>query len=224
MYQRRSLYLTWGGQIGSSGSGVDVWQTGLHICGPDDTAAPGMPDAADMETLYEDILTPFHSDINVGISQGAKLLWAKAAPLDRNGNYSADAIEHSGAAVAGPVTTDRGGPQDSLVLSLWSGQTLGRANYGRIYLPWNGIPVQATNARISDGAATNASVAAGDFINDVDAWVATFTDAAFVVRVMSAIGTGSSKRPQYVRVGNVIDTQRRRRNKVVETYFATALL
>lgn len=221
MYDRRSLYITWGGQIGSSGAGVDVWQTGLHISGPNDTAPPLMPDAADLQALYEDILTPFHSDINVGISQGAKMLFVKAAPLLRSGEYSGEALEHNGTAVAGAVTTDRGGPQDSLVVGLWSGNTLGQANYGRIYLPWNGIPVQATDARISNGAATNASIAGGDLIDDVNTWVGTFNDAAFRVRIMSKVGTGTSKLPAFVRVGNVVDTQRRRRNKVVETYFAT---
>lgn len=221
MYKTPSLYVTWGGQIGSSGSGVDVWQTGIHVAAASSLISPLMPDAGDMETLYEDILTPFHSDINVGISQGAKLLWAKAAVIDRNGDYEGDAINHDGAAVAGAVTTDRGGPQDSLVLSLWSGQALGKANYGRLYLPWNGIPVQATNGRISDGAATNASVAAGDLVDDLNTWVAGFNDAAYKVRIMSAVGTGTTKTPAYVRVGNVIDTQRRRRNKIVETYFAT---
>jgi len=223
MYAAEHLYLTWGGQIGSDGAGVDIWQTGLRLGYATGATTPVLPGVGDLTTLWTGTLVPFHTNINIGISQGAILKWVKVALLDRSGSYIVDAETYEGTPTAGPVTTDRGGVQDSLVLSLWSGGTLGQANYGRMYLPWNGIPVRHQDGRISSGAAGNAATDGAAFIGDVNTWAATASAAGVETLIMSKVGTGFRKAPVYVRVGDVMDTQRRRRNRIDETYSTVAV-
>ncbi len=219
-YAAPYLYLTWGGRIGSAGSGVDVWQTGLKIGFASGATVPTQPGPSILQDLYDDTIVGFHGDAAMGISQGAVLMWAKAVLVDTAGHYLTEATNYDGTGTPGGVTTDRGGPQDSLAVSLWSGGTLGHANYGRMYLPWNGFAIQSGDGRITNTQATNASIRAGDFVDDVNVW-ADGLATGMEVLILSKLGAGARKAPTFVRVGNVIDTQRRRRNRIKETYFAT---
>jgi hypothetical protein len=223
MYPSPHLYFTWGGQIGSDGAGVDIWQTGVRVGHLLDNTAPVQPDDTALADLYDSILAPFHSDINIGISQGAVLNHVKCASVDTSGHNTADVSQHNGTATPGPVTTDRGGVQDSIVLSLWSGTILGRANYGRLYMPWNGIPVRHQDGKISSAAAGNFAIRAATFMFDLDAWMSTNVDVDSQVLIFSKVGTGVKKAPALVRVGDVPDTQRRRRNRIAESYSAVTL-
>lgn len=114
-------------------------------------------------------------------------------------------------------------PQCSIVLSTRSGLTTGNANFGRMYLP-HSLPILVANTPFVATAATAAMATAGaTFVNgvatDLNAQIGTQEVAAMI---MTQVVGGFSKRITQVAVGNVIDTQRRRRNQLNETYsFAT---
>ena len=133
-----SMYLSWGGTDG--GAAGDIWQCGLHININGDGSPDSAPDpwtAGDLSELWVSTLAPWMADGQSCISAGASLRWVKSATLDIHGKYVGDAVFINPAATAGYSTGYNGAsPQDACVYTMWSGETLGKGNYGRIYAPW----------------------------------------------------------------------------------------
>lgn len=217
-FDRYSNYLTWGGSIGSTGG--EEWQCGLRLAIPDtNIPVPSLPDGAQMTALAAAI-NDFHSGPML-ISSGARLEWVKVAPLNTAGEYTGDPVvyEYAAPIPGGGAGNSAAGPQASVVVTLFSGSSFGRANFGRFYTPWNTATVQASDGLIVASLVTEMANAAAGFIADVNALVATWAGANDqAVVIMSSEGAGTTKTPAEVRVGNVKDTQRRRRNRIPETY------
>jgi hypothetical protein len=107
-------------------------------------------------------------------------------------------------------------------ISLWSGQTFGHANYGKMYLPHTRLGLVAGSPLATTAAQSAALSEMTTFVQAVNTW-ATFASGDPVVSVMSSIGAGARKTVAFVRVGRVVDTQRRRRNKLDESYVQSAV-
>src|SRR5436190_5515419 len=134
-YDRKTTYLTWGGSIGTSGR--ETWQTGVHLGQSPSLDAPGLPTVAQLTDLVTNQLAPFHQDTAQYISPGCALTFAKAAVLDESGSYTTDPVTVNTAPyIGGGSAPNKGAPQLSMCITLWSGQGLGRANFGRLYMPW----------------------------------------------------------------------------------------
>jgi hypothetical protein len=216
------LYLTWGGQIGASGSGSDIWQCGLHLADFTPSGSPPMPSSGDLEDLWA-IVRDYHVNAGQTISSGAAIHWLKAALLDQDGEYTEAPVIVEHGPYGGAVTsTQSASPQDALAVTLWSGSTFGKANYGRFYLPWFCGTVATGTGRLDDVSTVLANSLG--LIQDVNAWAAAYASPADVaVANMSQVGTGTTKRVTHVRIGNVKDTQRRRRNRIGEVVQTAAL-
>lgn len=127
---------------------------------------------------------------------------------------------HQGASTAAEISgsgTAQQACQVSLVVSLMTGFPGGR-NRGRMYFPavGAGITTAGTTGSGSQGNATNlaallASIAEGSPES-------TLTLPAVVSEAASAVTAVTS-----IRLGNVPDTQRRRRDALVETYYVAAI-
>ncbi len=222
-YDREHLYLTWGGSLGTS-SGPEIWQNGVRIMAPVGDPTPGMPDATSLQDVFDNGLSPLHSAATFVISNHAWLQWVKAVKIGTDGAYAGEPVSYSATAVAGgsTVTSSRTGMQDSTVISLWSGLTLGKANYGRIYTPWSESTVDQNTGRVPSVTTDFQAALAADMIGYINTW-ATGLPNPGLVAIMSKIGSGVSKYVNYVRVGDVRDTQRRRRDGIAETYSQVAL-
>jgi len=48
----------------------------------------------------------------------------------------------------------------------------------------------------------------------------TQVEQAYYLAIMSKVGSGTTKAVTAIKVGNVVDTQRRRRSSLVESYFS----
>ena len=136
MYDRKLMYLTWGGQIGSAGSGSDIWQSGFHVgrlaTGGD---IPNLS-ATNLQTILGSVISDFHVNPYTNICSGAVLKWAKCVRLKQDGSYDTEpVVAELATALPGAQTTVRGAPQLSMCVTLYSGQTLGQANFGRFYTP-----------------------------------------------------------------------------------------
>lgn len=108
-------------------------------------------------------------------------------------------------------------PQVAVVASLLTGLA-GRSNRGRIYIPYTGGQVNAT-LRLSTTPSAIATTVAN--------WLSllrTRTYAGSPVTPIVASATGSRPQIQTVRVDNVLDTQRRRRDKILSTNTGSAAL
>ena len=218
-FDRFSTYITWGGFLGQGTA--EIWQTGLHLADKGGAAVPGMPTTAELQNLLDTVLTTAHQSTSLKTGPGASLVWAKAAALNLEGEYTGAPVFVERAAVNGGASaTQSASVQDALVLTLWSGSTFGRANYGRLYLPWNCLNVQNTDGKISSADRASALVAAQNLINGIhtaaEGWASTTDDISPMI--MSSVGSGQSKQALFIRIGDVKDTQRRRRNRFDEVY------
>lgn len=222
-FPTRPVYLTWGGVLGS-GSGFDVWQTGVHLASNGDPVLQ-VPDSAALQTLFDDVLSPFHSHADTGISAGCTLRWVKAARLKLDGTYDAEPSDfETTAPVAGATADSRTSMIESMVVSLWSGNTLGRANYGRLYIPWNSYPTNPGTGRISNAARTAMLARATELMGGINDWATTAIPGPPPARIMimSKLGAGEQREPAWLRVGDVVDVQRRRKDAVRELYETVA--
>ena len=82
--------------------------------------------------------------------------------------------------------------------------------------------VALSNAQIDSGSVTGLLNEAKTFLDETNVWADGFVGDARVV-IMSSVGAGTTKVATTVRVGNVRDTQRRRRNGIPEAYQSAVL-
>jgi hypothetical protein len=220
-YDRQSTYLTWGGTIG--GSGIDGWQCGVHLTPPAAGGSAMLPGQSMLDTLLNGAIKTFHTSAGAAIALPCLLTWAKAALLGLDGKYLLEStystVTPAPGAKAAPYT---GGPQLSGVVTLWSGGTLGQANYGRFYVPWWEAAVDSS-ARVIAPAIADFQAAALVLVNGINSWSVANLGAGYRIRIMSKLGGGTTKDATKLRVGNVKDTQQRRRRQLTETYTTVAI-
>lgn len=221
-YDRSHIHVTWGGPLAS----VEEWSTGIRyakmdpgVAGPNATHEDFL--ALPVSSLWTPVLAWFNSgNGGSGIGALAQLSWLKAALIKTDGHYAEDAKFVSFAPITPGVTTQLS-PQDCYVVSLRSGQSLGDANYGRMYVPTPTWGVGQNGGLITEVQAAGARTAARTMINALTGVFRTNSNDAFRPVIMSTKGTGKTKEITQIGVGRVMDTQRRRRNKLNE---ATALV
>jgi hypothetical protein len=213
-FDRPPVYLTIGGILGNPR--FEIWQTGLHIAAPNSGVATLMPNDAQLTSLYTTIETLWGGS-GCQIGNSCALGWIKAAPLDENGDYRGDALIHEAITYKyGTQTTNPHPWQVAFVMSLISGSQLGKANYGRNYLP---------DPRYNVGADGKIAGTQQSFVNwwasvlaAINTSAATWGTGVPGTKIAIMSKTGVTKFPNRVQGGNVLDTQRRRRNALVETY------
>lgn len=167
-------------------------------------------DAGDLldsaQDLYDDVL-------NTGVLNWAnysRLHGAKLSAIDTSGHLLADPLVTEFATpFAGTVAQLH--PQLTVVMSFWSGHTLGKGNYGRMYLPHTSS-VLGTGLPITIPAVSASIASAGAaFINDMKTRGLAKSHQVKPV-IASKAGAGSTKDIAWVRVSATTDTQRRRYN------------
>lgn len=104
-------------------------------------------------------------------------------------------------------------PQICLVTTLTTTRSRGRGSKGRFYSPAV-VATPAANGRIAPDQVLNHVGQSTALISDINGL------GLGPVSVMSSLGAGSSLPVTGVRVGGVLDTQRRRRNQLSEEYQA----
>jgi hypothetical protein len=114
-------------------------------------------------------------------------------------------------------------PQCTVVGTLWSGQSVGSGNFGRMYLPHTRLLLETGRARSTAAEADAAASLFGTFISTVNGIGASLPSDPEVI-INSSKGAGSNKAPSEVRVGRVVDTQRRRRNRLEEDYQSAGIV
>jgi len=162
-----------------------------------------------------------------GVSGGrwadySSLAAVKAAAIGTDGHYVAEPLlwidddPTSGTVIGNPI-------QVTTVASLRSGATLGTGNYGRMYLPHFYMSQLTANPHADSTQIAGLALAVADFISACTEEINTVVTAPLYPAIMSQAGSGSAKEITEVRVGNVNDTQRRRRAQLIETYATHAV-
>lgn len=212
-YAYNHIKLTWGGIIYS---GEDIFTNGIHLgftdrdIGYETTSVEGLA----WLSAVQDLVSAWFSNVGTGICNKAELKWMKAANIGIDGKYIEEPY------IWDYLTTVVGGntaniaPQLSLALSMQSNKLRGVAKDGRIYPPLTGVP--GATGRVFAPATPAATFQT--LLTSINALPGFNGSVSPKVILVSDKGTGESQYVTKVRVGNVIDTQRRRRNKFVEEY------
>jgi hypothetical protein len=138
--------------------------------------------------------------------------------IDTEGHAVDDTVISEGTPVSGTTTQDRHPWQCSTVLTLEAG-TRGQGRFGRIFLPPQGIEIK------SDGLMDpSASAAAWGSAQTLLAALSNrpTIDAGWGLVVAGRTGTsGTLREVTRIRMGRVMDTQRRRRRSLKEQYYTS---
>lgn len=222
-YNEPFMKLTFGG---TQAGGQDIWTCGINLSIQNDELIPVVPTNAvvafenyvkDIDGDIIDIFSNYIGHLEMDIPTAATLDYIKLAVIGTNGEYIVDAHTWEPQDVTG-TKSDSYIPQVSLVMTLQTDKRVDPGKYGRFYLPTavpsgrNKYRPSNTNKKASQTAillaALNRRVGGG--LADVRVRPAAVTSASNF--------SGSYRPFTSVKVGNVYDTQRRRRNKIGETY------
>lgn len=222
-YNEPFLKLTFGG---TQASGQDIWTCGINLSIQNDELIPIAPTNAvvafenyieDVDVDIVDIFSNYISASDMDVPTSATLDYIKLAVIDTDGQYIVDAHIWEPVDVTGGISRAYI-PQVSLVMTLQSDKRVDPGKYGRFYLP-TVVPSQVSGYRptkTQEKATLTANLLAalnrrvGGGLADVRVQPAAVTSASNF--------SGSYRPFTQVKVGNVFDTQRRRRNKIGETY------
>lgn len=203
--------------------GAEEWQTGFYMGNPEQDAA--VPTQAFTDAV-RDAWATFFNDPLVNISSSYTFEQVKAVRLAKNGLYDGTdaAISFPAAAVNGGRTGTALPPQVALVATLIGGSGKGLGGKGRMYLPGVSESVDGTG-HITWNVVQYISSHLATFFNDINA---SFDAPGVAINVSrghkAQLGLGARNVIiNGVRVGNVYDTQRRRRNALAETYAPTVV-
>ena len=208
---------------GTCFNGTEVWSTGFWLGYENgDADLPNQQLADDIRAAW----TTFFTSANSYIASGYKFTQCKVASLGTDGKSNPIDSIYS----YPPATVSGGGgaslpPQIALVATLQAGVPRGVASKGRMYLPGVSQDVESSG-KLAQIVVTNIANGLKTFFTAVNASTATNN---VVVNAshgsLNADGTprigGSSpitRAVTSVKVGDVYDTQRRRRNGLVEVY------
>nr|CRY96819.1 hypothetical protein [uncultured prokaryote] len=175
-----------------------------------------------------DAFTAFWATVDSGaglISSDARLETLKLNEIGTNGRYTSQTTVlydyPSPIAGASGLTPPA---QVALAISLVTPIRRGRAARGRFYLPLPGFPVLGSGGGVttpgafSAGHQVAAANAAAALLNDINDAV-----DGYAVGVTSDIGLGTQQIVTDVRVGQIYDTIRSRRNKLPENYYTSPI-
>lgn len=213
--------VSWGGQLwdaSSGGSSLDVWSNNVRVAKAAEGATPDGP-LSDPAAYMASIATPlsnWYTSSYAQISSWCSLDWLKVNNIGSDGKYSDESTTNVHDYTSPPRgDEDPHGPGFTCCALSWTTAIVrGPACRGRIYPPNNcwastgGIRVDGTYQGLLVTGAQHllTLLAAGVSGSDVALPVVASSKNAAIQGI-----TG-------VRVGNVIDVQRRRKNAVTEEY------
>lgn len=208
-YDQRHMYLQWGGAL----PGGEQWSCGLRL-----RAKAGVTPVNDpaLLTSLQQVVNNFHGRTTTNISGRATLTFCKLNLIGLDGRYVEDMTyehQYAAGAIGGGNISLTPPNQVALAVSLRTAFARGPAHAGRIYLPLPTITVG------SDGLIP---VATRDLVKaSADQFITELRNAAtnYEPAIFSRKASGPMSRViTTTRVGRVLDTQRRRRRNMVESY------
>lgn len=218
------LKLTFGG---SAWDGQEIWSIGVHLA---------MVDGSSVETALADFdlnaaIGAWIGNMNVaGVpSQGAAVKFeevrlARFTAQNAGGQVGDSRVAFNSVNVDG-LDFDPYIPQHSIVVTLNSDLLRGKTSKGRFYLP-PGYGTPDGNGYIPESVIQSTADQVFGFLNDL-ADVASSADPDLRIVNFSprTLDTSAiSNAVTYFTIGNVVDTQRRRRNGLQERYTRSSLI
>nr|CRY97227.1 hypothetical protein [uncultured prokaryote] len=215
-YSTNHLLITGSGQM----FGGDIWSCGVRTGPPggstDNSALQTLVDtlAGRWATMFSTLGLYIASATNLEVVQ-VRYVSAAGQTLQAVENRPRPAVKGNGTASLPP--------QCSLVASLLT-NVPGRRFNGRIYLPLSCSLMTSETGRVAPAAATQIGGAIADMLNGINTDLAAAAqDTSVSIQSTRSVGADFVFRVTSVRVGDVIDTQRRRRSALRESYTSSAV-
>lgn len=209
---------------GTMFGGLEHWSTGFYM------GATGVDSIAPTELFLEHVSTAwktFFQSPGSWISNQYQTTSVRGALLDTSGATIPGSVANHY-----EITPYAGGggpgvmpPQCSLVATLQTATARGLGSKGRMYLPGINAVVNSTGhiaTAEAAGIATNLRAFFATLNSDVEQPGQLIT--ASKGSKPPLVGPGINRTVTNIKVGNVYDTQRRRRNELVEVYSTSAAL
>lgn len=215
-YRHKVVRVTLQGQMLG---GAEEWQTGFYV--GQMSADATEPTQAWVDAVRDAWATIWTTAAR-GISDAYTFNQVKAAVLGTDGKYDpaiAPVISYPNTALVGGSTGNPLPPQCSLVATLVAGSGKGLAGKGRMYIPGVRIGVDG-GGKLSESYTSGMATALAGFFNTINSAGGApgrVINASEGTRVL-VVPNPKNLLVNGVRVGNVYDTQRRRRNALDEQY------
>lgn len=224
-FQGPHVVIQWGGNLGLN----EIWSNRLRLSmytgggvSPFANLAQANAWAADnLQDTADDVVAWF-TDVRSAHNQYATLEYVKVNGVGSDGLQDAggNTIEW---VPTGAAPTGSAAPwpfQVAMAVTLDTDVNRGLASKGRIYIPSGNLGVN-NDGRVNDTTTNDMAEAAAEFISNLNNQPGIDTQNPRVViasRGNESQVNGPMRNVTSVRVGNVPDTQRRRRNQLVELY------
>lgn len=205
----------WGGQ--------EEWSTGLYLGLPNgDSAAPTEANAQYCANLFHNMFA--HG--NMKVSNAYTFEKVKLASLGTDGHTVLSEVVYGAptGAVTGASSTNFHPSQCSLVVTMASDRPRGLASKGRMFLPGTAVQIESSG-RISGTDRTNMSGILKTFFDGFNESTELPGGVILAGKGTGLLGalTAQNDTVTKIRLGDVVDTQRRRRNGLQEQYTQVAL-
>lgn len=218
-YAHQILKVTFGGTLFN---GKEIWSNGINM-GHEDKDVDLDTFMTSKEAYLNDIaahVRDWFTDTRSGISNVAKLEWVKIAVVGTDGKYVGDPLIFDFATpYTGPFERSSLPAQCTVALSMKTEIRRGPGRDGRIYPPVSG---EVDKANGTDLVPDQKMEGFKDFIEGLNLVGLRDLSNDFYVIVASTGGKSGvplNAKVTSVRVGNVIDTMRSRRNAFKEFYY-----
>lgn len=212
------IKFTFGGQLAGNN---EIWTCGFHIGKANSDVGAGQFLALEAELpALGALVRAYVADTTMRIPSGASVQWIKLALIGKDGKYIREPLEYilptagSGGNPQGYV------PQASTVVTLVSAKFKDPGKYNRFYLP-AASPSGTGSYRLTAQQIADMSARSAQFLGDVHEAIYHEADTLTIKAVSQNVSQYYDV--VYARVGDVLDTQRRRRNKIAENYSDTAI-
>ena len=194
--------IRWGGNLFG-----DLWTCGVHMASD---GLAGIDPADQLEDVRQDVSKWYNA---IGAAAGSDLRWCSINQIDpvTRRYISETDSHHRDFTPVLPSSVTYQAPQLSLAASLLTAAKRGIASRGRIYPPPTSFTVSSTG-RVNGQVVRDATTV---LVRDLNNFPGLDTTDA---RVVVLGKDGSFRSVTAVAVGDVIDTQRRRRNAVREQF------
>lgn len=212
--------------IGTAYSGIEDWTTGFYV--GHESADSGVPVQADADFIKARWQTFFTMSTNGVFPNNLRTEAIKITHINKaTGKAYADNTVYS--YYATPIEGNGSGAinmpaQCSTVLTLTSSLPRGLGAKGRMFLPQVGGQVGSSDGKMNPTIQTNVKNGMQTFFNGVNSDLGIRGDVILATKGRtSPAAAGFNKQVTGIRVGDVIDTQRRRRNNLVEVYSSATI-
>lgn len=225
-YPTNLVKVTFGGSMFNTN---EIWQCGLTLAIPGSAVNVTQSQVDALATALGPVVAGYFTAVGKYIANPVSLQWTKVAELGTTGRYTTEnaavftvepELRGGGYSGIGNDSTNAGNsyitPQSAVVITLDAKIRGARGRLSRFYLPMPVASIDPASGRATVLAAQFLQSSA-EFIGRVNAEASEVVPGLVVVSA-SKVGDGTLNAIKSVRVGDVIDTMRTRRNGLREVY------